>query len=305
MWWGKTARSSRSTLRRAKEMWKYDSEGTPTNRGFNYWENKDRSDRRIIFAARSYLHQLDAKTGKLITSFGNNGLVNLREGLGRTPIPTGGAQSGSPGHVFENLLVLGSAPGEGYNSPPGDIRAFDVLTGKLVWTFHTIPRPGEFGYDTWPPDAWKTAGGANTWAEFSVDEKRGIGYFPLGIADVRSVGRRSKGRQPLRQHAAGARSPHRQAAVALPAAASRSLGLRSRDRSEAVDGEAERQARRHRRAGDEVRASVCVRSRDGQTDLADRRATGSAERRAGRAFIADAAIPDKASAVLAVEVHRG
>ncbi len=163
-----------------KEIWKYDSEGTPTNRGFNYWESKDRSDRRIIFAARSYLHQLDARTGKLITSFGNNGLVNLREGLGRTPIPTGGAQAGSPGHVFENLLVLGSAPGEGYNSPPGDLRAFDVLTGKLVWTFHTIPRPGEFGYDTWPPDAWKTAGGANTWAEFSVDEKRGIGYFPLG-----------------------------------------------------------------------------------------------------------------------------
>ena len=95
-------------------------------------------------------------------------------------MPTGGAQSGSPGHVFENLLVLGSAPGEGYNSPPGDIRAFDVLTGKLVWTFHTIPRPGEFGYDTWPPDAWKTAGGANTWAEFAIDEKRGIGYFPLG-----------------------------------------------------------------------------------------------------------------------------
>jgi quinate dehydrogenase (quinone) len=95
-------------------------------------------------------------------------------------VPTGGAQSGSPGHVFGNLLVLGSAPGEGYNSPPGDIRAFDVLTGRLVWTFHTIPRPGEFGYDTWPPDAWKTAGGANTWAEFAIDEKRGIGYFPLG-----------------------------------------------------------------------------------------------------------------------------
>ena len=163
-----------------KELWSFATEGTPTNRGFNYWESTDRSDRRIIFASRSYLQQLDARTGKPITSFGVNGLVNLREGLGRTPVPTGGAQSGSPGHVFGNLLVLGSAPGEGYNSPPGDIRAFDVLTGRLVWTFHTIPRPGEFGYDTWPPDAWKTAGGANTWAEFAIDEKRGIGYFPLG-----------------------------------------------------------------------------------------------------------------------------
>ena len=124
-----------------KEMWRFETEGTPTNRGFNYWESTDRSDRRIIFASRSYLQQLDARTGKPITSFGVNGLVNLREGLGRTPVPTGGAQSGSPGHVFGNLLVLGSAPGEGYNSPPGDIRAFDVLTGRLVWTFHTIPGP--------------------------------------------------------------------------------------------------------------------------------------------------------------------
>src|SRR5688572_2787879 len=114
-----------------KEIWTYATEGTPTNRGFNYWESKDRSDRRIIFASRSYLQQLDARTGKPIASFGVNGLVNLREGLGRTPLPTGGAQSGSPGQVFENLLVLGSAPGEGYNSPPGDIRAYDVLTGKL------------------------------------------------------------------------------------------------------------------------------------------------------------------------------
>ena len=163
-----------------KEIWRFDTEGTPTNRGFNYWESFDRSDRRIIFASRSYLQQLDARTGKPIASFGTNGLVNLREGLDRTPTPTGGAQSGSPGQVWGNLLVLGSAPGEGYNSPPGDIRAFDVLTGKLVWTFHTIPRPGEFGYETWPPDAWKTAGGANTWAEFAIDERRGIGYFPTG-----------------------------------------------------------------------------------------------------------------------------
>jgi glucose dehydrogenase len=163
-----------------KELWAYETEGNPTNRGFNYWESKDRSDRRLTFTSASYLQQLDARTGQPIRSFGNDGLVNLREGLGRTPTPTGGVQSGSPGQIFENTIVLGSAPGEGYNSPPGDIRAYDVFTGKLLWTFHTIPRPGELGYDTWPPDAWKTAGGANTWAEFGIDEKRGIGYFPLG-----------------------------------------------------------------------------------------------------------------------------
>ena len=83
-------------------------------------------------------------------------------------------QSISPGRVFENLLILGSATNQGYGSAPGDIRAFDVRTGKLVWTFHTIPRPGEFGYDTWTKDAWQSVGGANVWGELSLDEKRGI-----------------------------------------------------------------------------------------------------------------------------------
>ena len=82
--------------------------------------------------------------------------------------------------MFENLLILGSATGEEYNSPPGDIRAFDVLTGKMVWIFHTVPHPGEFGYDTWPKEAWKYIGGTNDWGGMTIDEKRGIAYFPLG-----------------------------------------------------------------------------------------------------------------------------
>src|SRR5205807_1740304 len=163
-----------------KLIWSHAVEGTPTNRGFNYWESKDRSDRRLIFAADSYLQEINVKTGVTIPSFGNDGRVNLREGLGRDPKTTGQVQSGSPGRIFENSIILGSAPGEGYNSPPGDLRAYDVITGKNLWTFHTIPRPGEFGYETWPSDAWKYMGGANTWGELSIDEKRGIGYFPLG-----------------------------------------------------------------------------------------------------------------------------
>ena len=89
-------------------------------------------------------------------------------------------QPSSPGRVFENLLILGSATGEEYGSPPGDLRAFDVVTGKLIWTFHTVPHPGEFGYETWPKDAWKYIGGTNTWGEITIDEKRGIAYFPTG-----------------------------------------------------------------------------------------------------------------------------
>jgi quinoprotein glucose dehydrogenase len=163
-----------------RQIWAHPVEGQPTNRGINFWQNKDRSDRRLIFAANSYLQEINLKTGVTINTFGKDGRVDLREGLGRDPKTIRNIQSGTPGRVFENLIILGSATGEGYGDPPGDIRAYDVLTGKLVWTFHTIPRPGEFGYETWPKDAWKTAGGVNAWGEISVDEKHGIAYFPLG-----------------------------------------------------------------------------------------------------------------------------
>jgi quinoprotein glucose dehydrogenase len=149
-------------------------------RGINYWESRDRSDRRLLFQRNSFLEAIDARTGKSILTFGNNGAVNLREGLGRDPATIRRVQSPNPGKVFENLILLGSAPGEAYLSAPGDLRAFDVVTGKLVWQFHTVPHPGEFGYDTWPKDAYKYAGGANTWGEISIDPVRGIAYFPTG-----------------------------------------------------------------------------------------------------------------------------
>src|SRR3954452_8928128 len=150
------------------------------NRGINYWEAKDRSDRRLLIPANNFLEAIDATTGKLIETFGDHGRVDLRQGLGRDPKTIRQIQSNTPGRVFENLLILGSATGESYVSPPGDLRAYDVITGKMVWIFHTVPHPGEFGYDTWPKDAWKYVGGTNTWGEISVDEKRGIAYFPLG-----------------------------------------------------------------------------------------------------------------------------
>jgi quinoprotein glucose dehydrogenase len=164
-----------------KEIWAHPVQGgQPTNRGFNHWISKDAKDQRLIFAVDGYLQELNMKTGELITSFGDKGRVNLREGLGRDISTVTEVQSGTPGRVFEDLLILGSAPGEAYGSPPGDIRAFDVRTGKVAWIFHTVPRPGEFGYDTFPPDAWKHAGGNNAWGEISLDEKHGIAYFPLG-----------------------------------------------------------------------------------------------------------------------------
>ncbi len=163
-----------------KEIWIHAELQGMAPRGINYWESQDRSDRRLLFQRNSFLEAIDARTGKSILTFGDNGAVNLREGLGRDPTTIRRVQSPNPGKVFENLILLGSAPGEAYLSAPGDLRAFDVITGKLVWQFHTVPHPGEFGYDTWPKDAYKYVGGANTWGEISIDPVRGIAYFPTG-----------------------------------------------------------------------------------------------------------------------------
>lgn len=164
-----------------------------SHRGVAYWESTDRSDRRVLFSAGDQLQALDARTGNPVQSFGDNGKVNLKIGLGRDPDSLRRVQSGDPGRVFENLLILGSAPGEEYESAPGDLRAYDTRTGKLIWTFHTVPHPGEPGYETWPPDAWKYIGGVNTWGEISVDEKRGIAYFPLGSPTYDFYGADRKG----------------------------------------------------------------------------------------------------------------
>lgn len=160
-----------------------------TNRGINYWESKDRKERRLLLASNHALRAIDAWTGKTIESFGTGGSVDLRVGLDRDPKLLTVLQSMSPGRVFEDLIILGSATNQGYGSAPGDIRAYNVRTGKLVWTFHTIPRPGEFGYDGWAKDAWKTVGGANVWSEMSIDVKRGILFAPTASAKYNFYGK--------------------------------------------------------------------------------------------------------------------
>ena len=157
-----------------KELWM--STLRATERGLAYWESKDRSDRRLILTANNGIREVDARNGQQILTFGAKGFVDMRVG---TPRRNGGPNN-SPGRVFENLIIVGSNVGEGYGSPPGDIRAYDVLSGKLVWTFHTIPRPGEYGYETWPEDAFRYAGGANTWGDITLDDKNGIVFLPTG-----------------------------------------------------------------------------------------------------------------------------
>jgi len=174
-----------------KELWVYTFpgggrfSGIAGQRGANYWESKDRTDRRILVTSSGMLHAIDARTGKLVDSFADHGKLDLKTGIDRASAPLG---SRTPGRIFENLIILGSATGEGYLAPPGDIRAFDVLTGKLVWVFHTIPRPGEYGYETWPKDAHKYMGGVDVWGEFTIDVKRGIAYLATASAKYELYG---------------------------------------------------------------------------------------------------------------------
>jgi quinoprotein glucose dehydrogenase len=165
-------------------IWKFDpfagrARESHVNRGVAYWSNG--SDRRIFFCAGRRLYALDARTGTPILTFGDSGSVDLGAALGRD-IGDEYIVATTPGAIYGDLLIQGTRVGEGEGSAPGDVRAYDVRTGKIAWSFHTIPRPGEPGYDTWPADAWKTAGGANSWAGMTVDTARGIVYIPTGSA---------------------------------------------------------------------------------------------------------------------------
>src|SRR5260370_30099408 len=165
-----------------KLVWKFDSgiRGTQPNRGLAYWS--DGKDKGILVGVMHFLYALAAATGKPISTFANEGHIALRENLGREPASAQSIDLTSPPVIYRDLLIVGGRNPETLPAPPGDIRAYDVRTGKLRWSFHTIPHPGEFGYDTWPKDAWKTSGAANNWAGMTLDPQRGILYAPTGSA---------------------------------------------------------------------------------------------------------------------------
>jgi quinoprotein glucose dehydrogenase len=170
-----------------KELWKFDSgvPGTQPIRGLAFWKSSDPNNnvdqKRILVGVMYYLYALDTATGKPIPSFGKQGRIDLRENLGR-PIADSWVSLTSPGVIYKDEIIVGGRNAETLPAPPGDVRAFDVRTGKQRWAFHTIPHPGEFGYETWPPDAWKTSGAANNWAGMAVDTEKGIVYVPTGSA---------------------------------------------------------------------------------------------------------------------------
>jgi quinoprotein glucose dehydrogenase len=163
-----------------KEIWKH-AGGAPA-RGINYWESKDRSDRRLIMI-QGGLTEINAMTGETITTFGQNGRVGIGPGLDPVEDRTTQASTANPGKVVGNVIVIPlPAGGHSFESTPGDVHGYDVLTGKLIWVFHSVPHAGEDGYQTWPKDLYKTAGGVHNWSEMSADEERGIAYIPFGTA---------------------------------------------------------------------------------------------------------------------------
>jgi len=170
------------------EIWRFDpfdagivSEGPGVNRGVTYWKGDQDDEARILFSAGSKLFALNAQTGALIVSFGSGGSVDLRDGLGRDV--TGLSVSArTPGIIYQHLLIQGTSLSEGIQSAPGHIRAYDVRTGEIQWIFHTIPHPDEFGYDTWPENAYQSIGGANAWSGMSLDQESGTVFLSTGSA---------------------------------------------------------------------------------------------------------------------------
>jgi quinoprotein glucose dehydrogenase len=165
-----------------RERWSFD----PTNGVFSGPRIRARGvvvhDGRVYFNYRFRLFSIDARTGKKVAGWGNDsGWVDLRAGLGR-PVEGLSVSASTPGVVYKDVLIIGTNMPEALPSAPGDIRAYDLRTGAIRWTFHTIPHPGEFGYETWPPDAWKISGAANAWSGVTVDQSRGLVFFATGSA---------------------------------------------------------------------------------------------------------------------------
>jgi quinoprotein glucose dehydrogenase len=170
-----------------KLLWTFDSQkdfgaervASRAERGLSYWQSG--SDRRVLAGISHYVYAINAADGTIIRSFANNGRIDLRENLRGEP-KTLSVSITSPGAIYKDLIILGDATPEALPAPPGDIRAYDVRTGQLRWTFHTIPHPGEVGNETWPRDAWTYSGAANNWCGMALDTEHGIVYVPTGSA---------------------------------------------------------------------------------------------------------------------------
>jgi quinoprotein glucose dehydrogenase len=175
-----------------KLLWEFDSgiEGKGANRGLMYWSNG--KERRVFAAVDNFIYALDADTGKPVASFGTQGRIDLRADLGRDPA-TQSVRLTTPGVIWRDLMIVGGRVSETLPASPGHVRAYDVRTGALRWSFRTIPQPGEPGHETWPKDAWQYIGGANSWPGMTLDARRGLVFVPTGSAAADFYGANRRG----------------------------------------------------------------------------------------------------------------
>ena len=253
-----------------KELWIHEGLAGIIGRGVNYWQSEDGKDRRLLFSINSFLQEIDAKTGKSILTFGDERhRRSARWSRARRSTPGGFSRTARQG-LEEPPHSRFSARRSVRESPPGDIRAYDVITGKQVWQFHTVPLPGEFGYDTWPKDAYKYVGGVEQLGRsMSVDEARGIVYIPTGSANYDFYGADRIGQDLFAN-----------CLLALDAKTGKRLwhfqtvhhdlwDLDNVSAPQLVDRSAQRQENRCRRPRGQDRLPVCLRSRDRRAALAD------------------------------------
>jgi quinoprotein glucose dehydrogenase len=166
-----------------KERWRQANKGRVGSRGISYWQSEDGKDRRLLFINDGMLRELNADTGEPITSFGQDGRVDLRVGLEGDISKMRPLQTDNPGRIYKDLWIVSLPAGAyDYAAPPADIHTYDVRTGKLVWVFHTVPKKGQFGADTWPDKDREKFGGVHNWSESTIDPVAGVVYIPTGTA---------------------------------------------------------------------------------------------------------------------------
>jgi quinoprotein glucose dehydrogenase len=278
------------------EIWKFDpSNGAAARARFRHRGVTVHQD-RVFVTYRNFLYALDKKSGQPIASFGTNGRIDLREGLGRAAEGLS-VSANTPGVVFEDLLILPASVPETLPGTPGHVRAFDVKTGKQRWIFHTIPQPGEFGYDTWPPESYKLSGGANAWAGVTVDQKLGMVFAATGSAsfDFYGVTRHGDNLFANCVLALDARTGKR---VWHFRASSTMSGLGFSSAAESRDGQAQRPRDRRRRADHQCGEVFVLNRRTGESLFR----SSSARRRRRRSTVKGrrgAAVSDETTAVRA------
>ena len=276
--------------------------GTSANRqrGLVYWDNGPAAIAGSSPVSVSILYALNAKSGELIRTFGQNGSLHLSTGVELDGGQQANITLNTPGVIYKDMYIVG-----GNTNTPGAIRAYDVRTGAMQWIFHTIPRPGEFGYDTWPPDAYKnpTIGAASNWTGAALDEARGIVYVPTEEATPDIWGAERDGANLFANTllALDANTGKRLWHYQIVHHDSERQG--PADAARAADRHAERPAHRRGRARHEARTALRLRSRDRPAAVADRGTSGAADRSARREDVADAAVSDEAGAAHATALH--